>query len=153
MVVERLTTTNPEASGDVGMLDSDDWAIAGFSDGDLPFGGSWTIGDYARGTSLGGVATGGIYAFDTGGGDIMLGVQPVSTDFNPGTMTFRFLNLTGTTLSELDLSYNIWTNNDGDRASSLNFSFSVDDSTYVNIPALDFATPAARGRSFTQPIF
>ena len=65
----------------VGQLDSDVWAISGLSDGTLDFGGTAATGDFARGLSTGNVTTGGIYAFDAGSLNIILGAQPTSTDF------------------------------------------------------------------------
>ncbi|MBZ8181342.1 PFE-CTERM domain-containing protein [Oscillatoria salina] len=132
---------NPTA----GQLDSDDWAITGLSDGNLTYGGTGTTGDFARGTSTGGVTTGGIYAFDVGGGNIALGIQPVGADFTPGTITLRLENNTGNTINNLAISYDIFAYNDQPRANSLNFSYSSDDSSYTNVPLLDFTSTEAAG--------
>ncbi|MBN1217568.1 MAG: hypothetical protein JXM69_01465, partial [Anaerolineae bacterium] len=107
----------------VGQLDSDIWSVTGLSDGDLLFGDSQTTGDFARGPSAGGVTTGGVYAFDVGGNTI-LGVQPGGTDFTPGEIILRLQNNTGSTITQLDVSYDIWYRNDQPRANSLNFSYS-----------------------------
>jgi len=129
--------TNPVA----GQLDSDLWRVTGFSDGDGTFGGIHTTGDWARGPSSGGVGTGGVYAFDVGSGNIILGAQSGGTDFTPGDIVLRLQNNTGSTVTQLNVSYDLWYLNDRPRANLLNLSYSFDDVTYTPIPALDFTTP------------
>ena len=58
-----------------GQLDSDFWAVDGLFDGTLDFGGTRIENDFARGSDPDAVRDGGIWAFDTGGGDVALGVQ------------------------------------------------------------------------------
>ncbi len=135
---------NPAA----GQLDSDIWRVTGLSDGDGTFGGTYTTGDFARGSSSGGVSTGGVYSFDVGGGNTTLGVQPGSSDFTPGDFTLKIENTTGSTVADVYVSYVIWTFNDQDRANSLNFSWSLDDTTYTQVPSLDYTTP---GTADTTP--
>lgn len=130
-----------QPSPTAGQLDSDAWATTGMSDGALNFGGTNTSGDHARGSSTGGVSTGGFYAFDIGSGDYILGVQPGGSDWTPGTVTLKLFNNTGTTITSIDIEYDIETYNDQGRANSLNFSHSSDDVTYTSISALDFTTP------------
>ncbi len=101
-----------------GQLDSDEWAIAGMSDGDVVFGGANAAGDYAKGTSTGGESSGGLYAFDTGAGDIAMGVQPTGSDFSPGTFTLRLVNNTGAAIDRLDVAYDICVYNNATRSSS-----------------------------------
>ncbi|MEO1528344.1 MAG: lamin tail domain-containing protein [Planctomycetota bacterium] len=129
-----------ESAPAAGQLDSDDWRVTGLSDGNGTFGGSHSTGDFARGTSGGGVSTGGIYAFDTGSNTI-LGVQPGGSDFTPGTITLEIENTSGSTINDWDISYDLFYNNNADRGNSLNFEFSTTDSSYTNVPALDFTTP------------
>lgn len=129
-----------------GQLDSDDWRVSGLSDGSSTFGGSFTSGDFARGTSSGKVGTGGLYAFDTGG-NLICGVQPTGTDFTPGDFTLRLVNNTGSRVTDLQVSYTIWYYNDQARSSKLDFAYSTDDVTYSPIPALDFTTPVAADAS------
>ena len=126
-----------------GQLDSDMWAVTGFSDGDINFQSNCNSGDCARGTSTGGVGTGGIYAFNVGAGDMILGVQPGGSDFTPGTLTLRMRNNTGAVVSSVNVSYDIYYYNDQPRANSLNFAYSTDDSTYTPVPSEDFTTPEA----------
>ena len=131
-----------------GQLDSDIWRVTGLSDGTMNFGDTKTSGDFARGASSGGVSTGGVYSFDVGGGNTTLGVQPGGSDFTPGAFTLKIENTTGNTVADVYVSYTIWTYNDQDRANSLNFSWSLDDTTYTTVPSLDYTTP---GTADTTP--
>ncbi|WP_169737655.1 choice-of-anchor D domain-containing protein [Thermonema rossianum] len=130
-----------------GQLDSDAWAVTGLSDGALAFGGSATAGDFARGARNGGVGTGGIYAFQTAAGDYCLGVQPIGTDFTPGSFILRIQNTGSTAITELSIAYEIKVYNDQGRASTFNFEHSADDVTYVPEVALDYTSPAGADAS------
>lgn len=123
-----------------GQLDSDTWAFFGLSDGDIQFGGSGNTGDFARGTSSGGVSPGGVYAFDHGNGNYLFGVQPTSADFTPGEIMLRIQNLSGQTINYFDLSYEIWSYNDGGRSNYLYLYYSEDTITYTRVQSVDFAT-------------
>lgn len=105
-----------------GNLDADAWATSGMSDGAKAFGAANTTGDHARGTSTGGVTTGGIYGFDHGGGNIAIGWQPGGSDATPGSITLEFVNNTGVTITSLDVSYDVWEYNDQGRANDIRFS-------------------------------
>ena len=129
---QAFTGAGFASSPSVGQLDSDDWIVTGMSDGDLAFGGNGVSGDFARGSSAGGVTTGGIYAFDTGGGNTILGVQPGGSDFTPGTFVYRWTNNTATTVTALDIEYVIWSYNDQGRSTSLNFAYAADCTTYTD---------------------
>ncbi len=130
-----------------GRLDSDAWASTGWSDGSLAFGGTRTTAstDYTRGTTAPGnlpIAVGGIWSF--GGAGITgraLGFQQAATDANPGTITLRVRNTTGSTLTAFDISYNAYYRNDEDRSSTFNLRYSDDNTTYTSVPALDLTTP------------
>ncbi|NJN67025.1 MAG: hypothetical protein HC884_10110, partial [Chloroflexaceae bacterium] len=125
-----------------GQLDSDLWRVNGLSDSPTTsFGDTRNTGDFARGSSAGGVTTGGMYAFDVGSGNIVLGVQPGGSDFTPGTITLKLTNTSGSPVTELDIAYDLWYLNDQPRANTLNFSYSTDDSTYTPVAALDFTSP------------
>jgi hypothetical protein len=137
----NFTATGFDPNPGPGQLDSDTWTLTGFSDGDMTFGDSVTSGDLARGQPPAHVTTGGVYAFNTGGGNIILGVQPTGADFISGTIVLRLKNDTGSTISELNIAYDIWYYNDQDRANSLKFSYSPDDITYPMVTGLDFTTP------------
>ncbi|MGB3526885.1 MAG: lamin tail domain-containing protein, partial [Flavobacteriales bacterium] len=126
-----------------GQLNSNAWASTGMSDGASAFGGTNTSGDFARGTSTGGVTSGGFYAFEVGPSDHALGVQPTGSDWEPGTLTLRVQNNSGTTLTSLDLAYELWVRNDQGRSNTFNISWSSDNLTYTPISALDYASPLA----------
>jgi len=138
----------------LGNLDSNSWAVDGVSDGSLDFGGTRLAGDFARGTDgttvSNGVGSGGIYAFDTdptANSNIGLGIQPIASDFSPGTLTLRVLNSTGFALDGFDIAYQVYILNNEDRSSSFNFSFSTDDTAYQAVSPLDLTSPAAEETS------
>lgn len=126
-----------------GQLDSDVWIVGGLSDGIMAFGDTRTAGDFARGLSTGGVGTGGVFAFDTGLNRV-LGIQPGTDDFTPGAIRLRLVNASAATQTTLNIAYKIWYRNDQDRASYLHLAYSLDCTTFVPVPAVDFATPALR---------
>lgn len=130
-----------------GQLDSDEIIVRGLSDGDQTWGGTFTSGDHARGTTTGGVATGGIYAGSDG--DEFLMLQPTSSDVTPGEIVLRFTNSTGGTITALGIKYDVLVLNDQPRANSLNCGFSTDDSTYTGIGPLATTTPEAASGSPT----
>lgn len=132
----------PTASS--GSLNSNAWAITGFSDGNIAFGGtSAEDGDFDGGVSDGGVTDGGIYAFETAPANRSLGIQPATGDFAPGTVTLRFQNQTGSAISSLSFGYKVYVYNDEAASSSFNFSHSADNSTYTAVSGLNLNSPAA----------
>ncbi len=150
---EAFTGDGFDSAPVAGQLDSDDWRVVGLSDGAGTFGGSHTTGDFARGASTGGVSGGGIYAFDTGGGNDILGLQPGGSDMTPGTITLKIDNTSGGSIANWDIAYDIWSLNDQERGNTLNFQFSTDDSTYTPVGSLDFTSPEASDASgwVTEP--
>lgn len=128
-----------------GQMDSDGWAVTGWSDGALAFGGTRTTAatDYTRGATAVAVASGGFYAF-TGAPHSAANpaflIQPGGTDWAPGTLTLRVLNNTGSSITSFDISYDLFVRNDQARASSFNFSFSTDDATYTPVAALNYTS-------------
>jgi len=124
-----------------GQLDSDSWAVDGLFDGTLNFGATQIGNDFARGSDPDAVGPGGIYAFDTGGGNVALGIQPGGADWVPGSFTLRMQNNTGATLTSLELSYSVFVYNDQNRSNSFNFSHSSDNSLYMEVGSLDFESP------------
>ncbi len=138
-----FTGTGFSPTPSAGQLDSNTWRVEGASDGVGTCGGTHDSGDFDRGSSSGGVNTGGVYAFDTGGGDIALGFQPAASDFTPGALTLRLQNSTGFAVTSLEVSYTIAVYNDQGRANSFNFAHSADDVSYTNEASLDYTTPEA----------
>ncbi|HEY9114258.1 MAG TPA: hypothetical protein VIN10_06130, partial [Bacteroidales bacterium] len=132
-----------------GQLDSDAWATTGMSDGASAFGDTKTTSntDFTRGVSAGGVTTGGFYAFTVATGNRAFGIQPGGTDWTPGTITLRIINNTGSTITALDVDYNIVVLNNEDRSNSFNFSYSSDNSAYTAVASLDYNTPEAKDGS------
>ena len=131
-----------------GRLNSNAWAVTGWSDGALAFGGTRTTAatDYTRGAAAAAVTTGGMYAF-TGApqsaANPALMIQPGGSDFAPGTLTLKIENTGTTNITQLAVSYKLYNRNDQQRGNSFNFSHSADDVTYTPVGALDFASPAA----------
>lgn len=126
-----------------GQLDSDDWRVTGMSDGSGTFGGTHTTGDFARGVSAGNVTTGGIYAFDVSNGGPVnraLGVQPIASDFNPGTMELRLTNTTGGNLLGVTLAYNALYIDNEARSNSFNFEF-LKSGVTNSVAALNLTSP------------
>jgi hypothetical protein len=149
------TAAGFQPSPSAGQLDSDAWAVTGWSNGSLAFGGTQTTAstDYTRGADAdGGVGTAGFYAFSGGGisTGVAFGIQPGGSDFAPGTLTLRVQNNTGTTLTGLDLSYIVYVRNDQPRSNSFNFSYSTNDTSYTAVSALDLTSAATAD---TTPTF
>lgn len=132
--------------GGAGQLDSNTWSTTGFGL-NVAFGGSETSGDPARGSSTGGEATGGVYSFDTGGGNAALGVQAGGSDFTPGSFILRISNGTGQTLTSFDVSYDVSIFNDQERSNSFNFGWSTDGVTVNPISSLDLLSAEAADAS------
>jgi hypothetical protein len=132
-----------------GRLNSNAWAVTGWSDGNLAYGATRTTAgtDYTRGSSATAIpTTGGIYAYTGSPGSVAnpaLLVQPGGSDFTPGTITLRIRNNGTTIISQLAVSYNLFVRNDQGRSSTFNFSYSTDDVTYTDVTALDYATTVA----------
>ncbi len=147
--LENIDFSNFDGSGfqpepTTGQLDSDDWAISGFSDGDLNFGDTQiTTNDFARGSNNGAVTQGGIYSFDVGSSNPTLGVQPIALDFTPGTMTLRLTNDTGITITDLEISYSVYVYNDQNRSNSFNFFYSNDNVSYTPEASLNLTSVEA----------
>jgi hypothetical protein len=123
-----------------GQLDSDEFAILGFSQGILNFGGTQITGSFARGTSDGGVTLEGVYA---GISLDFLFIQPGDNDFTPGYLTIRYVNNHVDPITTLDVSYSIEELNNGPRSSSWNLSYSTNDVMYTAVPALNFSSMEA----------
>jgi hypothetical protein len=125
-----------------GELNSNTWAITGFSDGAIAFGGTSIDGqDYERGNATGAVATGGVYSFETSANNASLGIKPAAGDFAPGSVTLRFQNQTGGSVTSVSIGYKIYVYNDEAGSSSFNFSHSADNSAYTNVSGLNVISP------------
>ncbi|MGB0167578.1 MAG: hypothetical protein ACPF8V_12060, partial [Luteibaculum sp.] len=122
-----------QSSPSAGQLDANAWSITGLSDGTLAFDAAGTTGDYARGTSDGGVTTGGMYGFDVDPGagvNRALGFQPTASDMVPGSIRLKLENSTGSLIGKLVISYKVYVLNNEARSNSVTFQHSRDNSTY-----------------------
>jgi len=129
---------------DTGELNSNSWSFAGFSSGNIAFGGeSPDESVYEGGQSEGGVDDGGVYAFEVAPENFALGFQPGTGDFLPGSVTLRFQNQTGSAINSVSVGYKVYVYNDEAGSNSLNFSYSADNNTYTTVAALNHVTPAA----------
>jgi hypothetical protein len=100
-----------QPSPSAGQLNSNAWAMTGWSDGTLNFGGTQNTGDFARGTTTGAVTTGGVYALNDGGNRRFL-IQPAASDWAPGTLTLRIQNNMGSPLRQIDIAYDLFVRDD-----------------------------------------
>ncbi len=138
-------SANPSTTG---RLNSNAWAVTGWSDGDLAFGGTKTAAatDYTRGATAISQTTGGFYAYTgspASATNPMFYIQPGGNDFAPGTLTLRIVNNGTTNITSLAVAYNLYVRNDQNRGNSFNFSYSTDNTTYTPVGSLDYTSPAA----------
>ncbi len=143
LTFETYAGTGFQPTPACGQLSSSQWSVTGWSDGDMTDAGVRTTGDYARGSSLVAVTTGGFYSFTLSTGNRAFGIQPGGSDFAPGTATVRLQNASATTFNGADLSYSIYYRNDQARSSSLNLAWSTDNVTFVDMPQQNFISPDA----------
>lgn len=123
---------SPGADPATGLLDSNTYRATGFSEGDGSFGGTHIGGDFGRGGPVGGgVTDGGAYAFDVGGGDVAVGVQPTDDDFTSGSFTIRIANNTGQTITGVRIGGLAHFFNDTNSATRWVFEGSLNDSEYL----------------------
>ena len=126
-----------------GQLDADGWATSGFSDGSKNFGTSNTLGDHARGASGGGVSSGGLYSFDTGGGNNAIGIQPTGSDWTSGTITLKISNNSTAVINDMVIDYKLYVRNDQGRANTFNFSYSFNNSSFIDATSGNYTSPQA----------
>lgn len=141
-----------QSSPTSGQLNSNAWAVTGWSDGDLAFAGTRTTAstDYTRGAVSAAQTTGGFYAYTGSPGSSSnpaFMIQPGGSDFAPGTLTLRIVNNGTTNITQIVASYNLFVRNDQARSNSFNFSYSSDNSTYTSVSALDYTSTAAADAS------
>ncbi len=67
---------------------------------------------------------------------------PSGSNGTPGTLTLKITNNTGTTLTQMDISYYIAAYNDQPRGNKVDFLYSTDNVTYVKNPDLNFTSTA-----------
>ena len=142
------TAAGFQAVPTAGQLNSNAWAVTGWSDGALVFGGTRITAatDYTRAATAVAITTAGLYSY-TGAPHSVANpcfmIQPATSDFTPGTLTLKIQNNGTTNISDLTISYNLYVRNDQTKSNSLNFSYSPDDITYTPVAALDYTSTAA----------
>ncbi|MBC8069747.1 MAG: DUF4215 domain-containing protein [Deltaproteobacteria bacterium] len=128
-----------------GQLDSDDWSVRVNDGAIVDFGevGGGAGSDFARGLGTGGTDVQGIWAFDVdGAGLIALGAQPTDEAFTDGDIRLRLVNNTGADVTEFQVEYTLWVNNDEVRAYSVILQQSVDNApaSYTDV-GTEFVSP------------
>jgi predicted extracellular nuclease/Ca2+-binding RTX toxin-like protein len=129
---------NPTAA----QLDSDIWRVVGLSDIANPaYGFTATTGDFARGTiGTNDPTTAGVYTVTS---NPALVLQPSGAELEAGGfIEARIANSSGSTATGFDVTFDWTTRNSGDRASSLQFSYSTDGVTFTAVPAGAITTVA-----------
>ncbi|GEP51431.1 hypothetical protein FNO01nite_21030 [Flavobacterium noncentrifugens] len=127
-----------------GRLNSNAWEVKGWSFGTLLFGDTQTVDDFGRGSVSGGVITPGMYALTTYPGTAtnpMLLIQTGPSDMAPGSVTLKIKNNGTTNITQLNLSYNLFVQNDENSSTSVKFAHSDDNVTFVDEPTLDYTSP------------
>ncbi len=120
-----------------GALNSENWMVTGMSSGNIFFDDcAIELGDFARGYSVGGVGSGGIYAFQVNEDQIGLGVQATSSDFSPGAVILRLQNTSNMRIDGLKFSFDLWINNNENRSSYWNTSVGRDLDSLILIPTM-----------------
>jgi hypothetical protein len=134
---------NPTTAG---RLNSNAWDITGFSFGTLGFGGTQTLDDFGRGSVTTAVISSGIYAYVDLPGSVAnpaLMVQPAGSDFAPGSIILKIANNGTSSITQLQVSYDLFVRNDENSSSSFNFSHSNDNIVYQAESSLDYTSPLA----------
>ncbi|WNJ18537.1 T9SS type A sorting domain-containing protein [Pontibacter sp. G13] len=110
-------------NGASGSLDSWTWRISGLSEGEGNYGDTLITGDFARGITVGGTGTGGLFALTGYAQAPGVWVQPTSSDMTPGFVEFCMINTDSVPYEGLGLQFDwIW-RNDGNRSSQLWLSY------------------------------
>jgi hypothetical protein len=95
------------------------------------------------GLNTGGVGAAGIYAFEVSPGVVTLGVKPSNADFTPGEIVLRIQNDTADQITDLEIGYDLWVNNNEPYATAWSFHHSADDLSYVHMAAGDYTSTEA----------
>lgn len=128
-----------------GQLNSNTWIVTGMSDGAISPGGIAITGDFARGSTTGGIGTGGLYSYDDGGGTPgAIWIQPTGGDMSSGTIQVLAENNTGAVMTSLTVAYDIIILNDQNSSNSIDFSYSTTGfgGTFTTVPSANFISEA-----------
>ena len=139
-----FTAAGFQATPTAGQLDSDIWRVIGLSDTVTPvFGGTYTTGDFARGTLADATnpGTAGVYS-PVGNGAII--VQPTGAELEAnGVIEARVQNTTRCRADDVRHRVRLDVPEQRQsRVAPLSFSYSTDGTTFVTVPAAAFVTPA-----------
>ncbi|MBL4583255.1 MAG: hypothetical protein JKX83_01435 [Pseudomonadales bacterium] len=130
-----------------GQLHSEVFRVTGLSHGDGTFAATYDIGDFARGSSNGGVTTGGVYAFDISNGNgspnVALGIQQTSSDLTPGDISLRIINQSSATIHSIDIQFDLFELNNAGRSSVVEFEYAMGDENSYNSLAVFNSNEAA----------
>lgn len=134
---------SPGAESSTGRLDSNIYRLTGFAQNRFNFGDTHITGVFARGMSPAGATQEGIYSYDTGDGNRAVGIRPGGADWTPGFAAIRLMNNTGNTITSFNVSYDLYVNNDRNRANFVKFSYSLemDDPTFTFINSMYYVSP------------
>ena len=151
-------------SGSGDDLDADWWSVDINGDGTIvssldvnngtvsekDFGDNQTSGTFfymnALSTTQG--TSGRMYVYNTGSGNLALGVHPDDNNQadkeNPlPYLTLRIRNNSGSTFAELEISYKIYSRNQNAQTATFNFSHSQDNSSFTDESSVNFTTSAS----------
>lgn len=148
--ITDFTGAGFQPGGGGGTLNSDVFAVQGFSTGDVDFGGTVLDGDLARGSAeLGTITTGGVYALTLPTPN-HIWVQPTTDDFTPGAITIRLQNNTAVTIGEVLIGYTTFSYNDEERSNNFICSFSTNNIDYTEIPESEYISPDSADFNFYE---
>jgi hypothetical protein len=136
---------NPSGATLPGRLNSNAWETRGWTFGSLLFGANMSNPAHGRGSVAGAAVTEGIYAFTDNPASVenpTLMIQPAAGDFSPGSLTLRIRNNGTQSMTQLQVSYNLFVRNDQNSSSSFNFSHSHDNVVFVDEPTMDYVSPS-----------
>ena len=105
------------------------WGFTGFDN---------DANDIGRGSTSGGVTTGGLYSLNNGA----IWIQSSSADFTPGTIDLTVCNNSGATVEDIFIDYEIPYLNDENRSTTIDFGYVIN-GVFTAVPGLAFSTPLA----------
>lgn len=137
-----------------GSLETTSWMIfhnQNPSINDLEFRNSFSSSVTFRGSSNFSVSSNGIYAFNYPNGNSMLGVQPAASFFtNGGAIVLKIQNNSRVNLEKLNLSYDLFFNNDQGKASIVKFYYATSTVDFIEIPSVLVRSPSTEGSAGNQ---
>lgn len=142
-IYDGTSFNSPAAPGG---LNSEAFSFSSIAGVSMNFGGSATGNPPNRGNSNGGVTSKGFYAFNTStfGTDRALGWQSDTTDFDPGQLTLKVMNNSGTDINNARFGYTFASLNNTNNSTKLSVAFSLDSGvTFTDLPELSDSSAIA----------